>query len=199
MSSAKLTLIGAYNYYNIAGQDLFEGLELPEGIDKETLVNNILLRGGEFEVIYGDYVFIKGMVSTWSKKWNRTFTKWIEALNIEFSPLENYDRVEEWTDTTTASAKGSDSSSNNGTVNKEVSAFDSNQLQPDSSDVSSIFNNAETSTDSESNSIHSARIHGNIGVTTSTQMLEDYLRVEAWNIYEQITDVFLQEFVIPLY
>jgi len=43
------------------------------------------------------------------------------------------------------------------------------------------------------------RAHGNIGVTTSQQMLQSELDIVAWNIYEHITDLFLQEFVIPVY
>ena len=46
---------------------------------------------------------------------------------------------------------------------------------------------------------HEAHLYGNIGVTTSTQMLEDFLRVERWNIYEHIADIFCDEFCIPVY
>lgn len=195
MSSAKLTLIGGYNFFKLSDSDLFEHLTVPEGIDKETLINNILLRGGEFEIIYGDYYFIKTMIETWSKKWERTFEKWVLALSIDFNPLENYDRYEEWNDS--ANATGHDTSSNSGDVLKDVSAFNSSALVTDSRDSSSMSGEANTST--ESNSTRIGHTHGNIGVTTSTQMLEDYLRVQEWNLYEHITDVFLKEFVIPLY
>ena len=46
---------------------------------------------------------------------------------------------------------------------------------------------------------HEGRIHGNIGVTTSQQMLQAELDIAEWNIYEHITDLFLTEFVIPIY
>ena len=47
--------------------------------------------------------------------------------------------------------------------------------------------------------IHNGRIHGNVGVTTSQQMLEAELSLAEWNLYEHITDLFLSEFVIPIY
>ena len=46
---------------------------------------------------------------------------------------------------------------------------------------------------------HDGRIHGNIGVTTSQQMLQQELDLGYWNIYDKITQLFLQEFVIPVY
>jgi hypothetical protein len=58
---------------------------------------------------------------------------------------------------------------------------------------------ADTSGSETVNSSHTAHLYGNIGVTTSTQMLEDYLRVERWNIYENIADIFVDEFCIQIY
>ena len=43
---------------------------------------------------------------------------------------------------------------------------------------------------------HDAHLYGNIGVTTSQQMLSDELDIQAWNIYEHITDAFLTDMVI---
>ena len=42
-------------------------------------------------------------------------------------------------------------------------------------------------------------MYGNIGVTTSQQMLQAELDVRAWNIYEHITDLFIKDFLIPVY
>ena len=44
-----------------------------------------------------------------------------------------------------------------------------------------------------------ANLYGNIGVTTSQQMLEAELNVGYWNIYERITDLFLREFCLLVY
>lgn len=46
---------------------------------------------------------------------------------------------------------------------------------------------------------HTMRTFGNIGVTTSQQMLQAELDVDAWNIYEHIADLFLDEFCVLLY
>ena len=47
--------------------------------------------------------------------------------------------------------------------------------------------------------IHKARLFGNIGVTTSQQMLQSELDIARWNMYEHIADLFAQEFCIMVY
>lgn len=49
------------------------------------------------------------------------------------------------------------------------------------------------------NSKHEGHLYGNIGVTTSSQMLMEYLDAMQWNIYQHITDMFIAEFTIPVY
>ena len=343
MSSAKITLFSFARWMNLNQKDLFSQMVLPQGIDKETLTDNILIRGGEFEVVYSDPDFMQHAIGSWSKKWYRTFTKWVEALDIEYNPLENYDRMEDFTDTinrglTTSGRKDSgntrtfdnedketrdyedketrdlsdertfnntDERTNNntderthnntderthnntdertldtenvldGTVEEKVSAFDSSTYQPSrNTDTDNTTTDTGTITDAHSGTItdahtgtitddhtgtitdahtgtitddhtgtitdegtgtdtinhtgtdtfnhtgtitdeygegvsgsekenttnkHGGRVHGNIGVTTSQQMLEQELNIAKWNLYEHITDVFLEEFIIPIY
>ena len=243
MSSAKITTVGFYQYMNAYNNDLFGLLNLPPGIDKDTLVNNILLRGGEFEVVYSNPDFYKSAIGLWSNKHYRTFEKWINALNIDYNPLENYDRMEEWSDSgsrtntgtvsdsgirkntgtqsTESSGKDNFKGSGNSTSSDEISAYNSNSFQNDKKNTTNSSNSSETNTTanntrtdnlSESNSntrtdnlsekTNSNRIgraHGNIGVTTSQQMLQSELDIAKWNIYEKITDLFLSEFCIMVY
>lgn len=46
---------------------------------------------------------------------------------------------------------------------------------------------------------HEAHLYGNIGVTTSQQMLESELNIATWNLYEHISDIFIDEFCILIY
>ena len=255
MSSAKITTVGFYQYMNAYNNDLFGLLNLPPGIDKDTLVNNIMLRGGEFEVVYSNPDFYKSAIGLWSNKHYRTFEKWINALNIDYNPLENYDRMEEWSDTGsrintgTVSDSGSRKNtgtqstetigndnftgSGNSTSSDEISAYNSNSFQNDKKNTTNSSNSSETNTTTNStrtdnltesnsntrtdnlsesnsntrtdnlsektNSDRKGRAHGNIGVTTSQQMLQSELDIAKWNIYEQITDLFLSEFCIMVY
>lgn len=208
MSSSRLTLIGLYNYDNT----IFDNLTLPSGITKPTLVNNILMRGAEFEVFYPDADFIKFSIGAWATKWQPTFQRWIDALAIEYEPLENYNRIEDWTDTDdgtgsrTGSGTGETSGTTGSTTTHRVSADDAgdqftakDQDELHGTDSSSTSTTSQEDTSNHNTGEHHGRIHGNIGVTTSQQMLISELDLGYWNIYEKITDLFLTEFVIPVY
>lgn len=203
MATAKMTLIGMYKWMLLNDDDLFAGLDVPTGIDKQTLINTILTNGGEFETLYADADFMKDQIGLWSDKWQRTMEKWAEALAIEYNPLENYDRMEEWSDNKLEHAVASDASnqSGSGNVTNQKSAFDGNGYQNhDKADsTSSGTNNATTNTVAQGSSTHGGRTHGNIGVTTSQQMLQAQLDVVRFNIYNEIADVFLTELCIYTY
>ena len=263
MAIAKLTMIGLHEWMLDHNDDLFRDLTIPAGIDKTTLVNNILMRGGEFEVLYSNPYFMQTIIGTWSSKWQRTMEKWLAALSIEYDPLNNYDRTEIYTDIRSEGEKTSNTmkengalSSNEGNTGSEsikreenalgtdssdsegdgsstntVSAYDASDYQAhdknesanhgtnisnsltsaqgettrDTSDDKTrndfTYKDADSNTDRslESSIEHSAHLYGNIGVTTSQQMLESELDIAKWNLYEQITDLFLNEFCIYVY
>lgn len=250
MSQAKITLIGIENYLN-PEHSVFEQLILPDGIDKDILVNSILLRCQEFELLYSDPDFMIKAVNVWSLKNYRTFDKWNKALNIKYDPLYNYDRTEEYTDihNGTYNRTGSDSGTNGNTrtdnltmtnnltqtnnltdtndvtlthsekaydegafVEKDKDVTDQDQTHTGTvTDTGTVTNtgsvtdsgnynssNTDTGSDSHTNT-HSARLFGNIGVTTSQQMLQSELDIARWNLYDHISDLFAQEFCIMIY
>ena len=91
MASAKMTLIGMYNYRN----DIFNELVLPSGIDADLFKQSLLMKGGEFEVLYPDPDFLKYSIKIWSSKWFRTFSEWLRGTEQRWNPIYNYDRFEE--------------------------------------------------------------------------------------------------------
>lgn len=94
----RLSLIGLYNYENSFGRDLFDKLELPEGYEKSTFVNSLLLEHGEKCVLYTDPTFFTLAIGVWSKKWALELSRIYEALTAEYNPIYNYDRYEESVD-----------------------------------------------------------------------------------------------------
>lgn len=184
---ANLTMIGLYNIM----PELFENLTLPDGIDRETAIDTILMRSGEFEVLYSNPDFIRASLKTWSAKWYHTFDKWQKALAIEYDPLSNYDRHEEWND----KGSGKTEDDTHAHVLNKISAYDSDTMRNDNE--SSTEGGSKSSLESENN--RKGRAWGNIGVTTSQQMLESELSVARFNIYEQIADVFCSEYCIAVY
>lgn len=208
MAIATGTLIGLENYLNNDAKSIFDLMELPDSIDKVTLENSILLDVGDYEPLWYDPYFFRDMVGIWSKKWYRTFEKWARALSIEYEPLENYDRREEWEEVTSDTSKMNGVINGNSTINNSsnsknnVSAYNSADYSPSDENVSTgsqtdVNNSTSNSTTTNaSNNKRSGRAHGNIGVTTSQQMLQSELDVASWNLYEHITDIFAKEFLL---
>lgn len=222
MSSSTFTLVGLKNYLDYFERDLFVNMNLPEGIDKDEAINNILLMAGDNELLYPEGEFMVNAIGVWAKKWYRTFEKWIAVLSEEYEPLENYDRKENWSDSASesestslsssesSSASASDSSSNSNSMLDVVSAFNSSNFSNDSAaqgnnvasskSSSGGTNDLKSRTDSgkEQYSTHGGRIHGNIGVTTTQQMLQQELDVQRFNIYDEIAIIFVREFTLAL-
>ena len=207
MASSKITLIGMNIFMLNMNDDLFKNLSLPEELDKSTLTNNILLGGGDFEVMYPDPTAMQSLIGIWSDKMQPTFTRWVEALKIEYAPLENYNRMEHWTDevdgTGSAESSGSVNTTTSDTSELTKSAYDQSTYSPyekttNGGSVGTTTSDT-TGTTMSNDSEHNGRIHGNIGVKTSQSMLIEELELGYWNIYDKITQLFLQEFVIPVY
>lgn len=207
MASSKMTLIGMNIFMLNMNDDLFKNLSLPEELDKSTLTNNILLGGGDFEVMYSDPTAMQALIGIWSDKMQPTFTRWVEALKIKYAPLENYDRMEHWTDevdgTGSSESSGSVDTTTGDTSELQKSAYDQSTYSPYEKTINDgtvgTTTSDTTGTTMSNDSEHDGRIHGNIGVTTSQQMLLQELDLGYWNIYDKITELFLQEFVIPVY
>ena len=215
---AKITLIGIENYLN-PERSVFDSLVLPEGIDKDVLIGSIILRCQEFELLYSEPDFLTAAINIWSRKNYRTFEKWVKALNIEYDPLYNYDRTEEYEDdhqgSFNSSGQGNNTLTNNLTDTTNDTLTHSEKAYNDTNYVgttqdqsngsiartgtaSNALSNSNTGSDVYKNT-HKARLFGNIGVTTSQQMLQSELDIARWNLYQHISDLFCNEFCIMVY
>lgn len=257
---AFLTVMGLYNFDNT----LLNTLVYPGGMDGDKLKNAILLETAELEVVYTDPRFFKTAINIWSNirldTWNRIYY----AAQLEYNPIENYDRYETETsgntrqhsgvDSTSESVQGSSvtdgentrtisntnttSNSNQGsgsdsrTTTNEITAFDSNTLVTHDRSATTGQNSSTltqsgtetqsgtdtltddttvTNTESKTGSFthgekiadsasRESHIHGNIGVTTSQQMLQSELEIsEKLNIYDYIVQEFKRRFCILVY
>lgn len=188
MALAKITLIGMMDWFSAENDDLFRDLSVPADVDRETLIAAIVMRGGEFPVLWANPYFVQRMIGLWCNKMRPTFERWVKTMNIEYNPLYNYDRYEQYTDKEKTTAK------NNGTLTHKVTGFDSDTLR--TNDQNTNDNTGEGARDFE----HDAHLYGNIGVTTSQQMAEaEYQLAENYNIYDMIAEQFMTEFCVGVY
>lgn len=179
MARIKLTVIGLYNF----NEDLFSQMQLPEGISREDLVLNILEQAGDLPLLYPDYDFMAMMIGVWSRNEQHVWEKMLATQTVEYNPIENYDRKDDIT-------RNVNSSGQSESVNAQTS-FDSDSFKAtDKNNATSSGAGAETI---------STRSHGNIGVTSSQQMIEQEREVAQFSIYTFITRSFIDRFCIELY
>lgn len=225
---AKMTLFGVERYLNSLNESLFDSMTVPTGCTKDVFINSLMLNAGEFAVLYGDPEFMKGSVEQWSLKNNSAFTRIFSVWSETYDPLHNYDRTEEISEAETTSGKtngsrsGSDSNqtethsgvTSSSTQKNDVSAYDTSGYSPkdraqgnvnevSSAGGSSSGGSSETSEENRSDmkaANRTAHMYGNIGVTTSQQMLKDEIAIRSGaNPYDIMIDSFVLELLIPVY
>ncbi len=97
--AANLSPLGLYNW----DSTIFDLMRIPEALDKDTLVQNILAETAELEVLYPNPIVFKNLVGVWSAKqidiWNRLYA----TTQYDYNPIENYNRYETGSDSGTGS------------------------------------------------------------------------------------------------
>ena len=95
--AVNLSPLGLYNWDNT----IFDLMQIPEALDKPTLVDNLLAETAELEVLYPNPIIFKNLVGVWSAKqidiWNRLYA----TTQYEYNPIENYNRYETGSDSGT--------------------------------------------------------------------------------------------------
>lgn len=85
-----ISTLGLYNY----DESLFDELKLPDGVDKEVLIDNLLIETAELEILYSDFDIMKHAIGVWSKKELPTWNKLDELFKMEYNPIYNVDANE---------------------------------------------------------------------------------------------------------
>ena len=213
---ARITLWGFYTW---GEKHLFDNIVLPEQFNKETLIDLIMSMSGDLYPYYQQPTYLQANIENWFSRKYEDFLRMWDALYSEYDPIENYNRYENWSDSaseslsestsesTSASAYNSDSSSNS--MLNDVSAYDSAGYSPESKATNgavattrneSKFQRAHAHNDfRDSYSEHGGRIHGNIGVTTTQQMIESELQLREYDIYQRIAEMFEAQFITRIY
>lgn len=75
---------------------LLDGFVVPSGIDRNLFLNNLKWECGELSMVYLEPIYLKDRIADWSKRRLPSWEKILEALTIEYSPIENYNRIETW-------------------------------------------------------------------------------------------------------
>lgn len=212
MANALLSIAGLLTM----DDSIFDNMQLPSGVDKQKVIDSILMDCMELEILYPDPDAVKNMIGIWSRREADTWQRIYNASLAEYNPIENYDRHQ--TDSKEETHSGNDvtTGTSNETGSGQLSddniqkyaAFDSGSLSPQTQDTRTA-SNSSTQTQTVSNTLahgekigetFTSYIHGNIGIITSQQMLESELALAPkLNIINYIVNSFKMRFCILVY
>jgi len=213
---ALLSVLGLYQVDNT----IFDSMQLPAGLDRETVIDSIIQDCMELEILYPNPEALKVMIGIWSRRELPTWNRIYNAEQAEYNPIENYDRHQ--TDSRETEHSGNDVNSGtsseqstdtaSGTDNNihKYASFDSGALADQTKDerqTSSTGNQASTQTVQNTfthgekvGETFTSYIHGNIGVTTSQQMLESEIELAPKiNTINYVVNSFKMRFCILVY
>ena len=183
--------------------DLFDDITLPGGMDKTTVVNQIMLDNGLLEVVYPEHDLLKGLIKAHFLARQLDYQRLWDAVSQTYNPLYNLDRKNTLTEKTerTENTTGNTTSNATQSTEQKVSAFDSSTYQPSEQMSGKTSDTTDATTDTQGEDVHSLESHeeGSIGVITAQDMLRREFDIRKdWNIYKFISIDFRDNFMIQL-
>ena len=172
----KLSVLGLYNW----DDTLFDGMKLPDVVDKDDLIHNLLMEVAELTVLYTDSDFMKKAITSWSSirlhSWNRI----AEVLYEDYQPFINIKRDE----IRTIIQEGE------GSANTKVNAWETETPQEQNS----------TDTNSKTKTTETFHVEGDSAITDAQDVLQKEIEARLkYDLYRIIIDEFRQRFCLLIY
>lgn len=202
---ATMSVLGLYQW----DKTLFSLLDIPEGLDKETLVDLILSECSDLEILYPNPEVLKGLIGVWSRTQQFEWNKLYQTMLFEYDPIANYDRTEtrEFESAASGSSEdgGTDITTGNADSLNQVKAFDTSAGTMTDKEKNIVNNENQTNYGHTNQNSYNKqdnetiRAKGNIGVTTTQQMIEQERNAAKFNLYQIIAEEFKQRYCLLVY
>lgn len=193
-------------------ESIFDGFNDIPDIDKDVLIDTIMMYYGERQALYPDADVMKRAVVMWVKRWKTNIARLWRVNVIEYNPIWNKDGTITEVRTpdiikqndTNGEAR-SDTSGNAETIN-DRQGFNSDEFNPVTRDKStdtgvSSSKTKGVSVETETGTETIVRTEGgNIGVTKTQEMIMDEWQL--WsvnNFYNEVAAMFARDFVLAIF
>lgn len=188
-------------------KNVYEMIDDPPELNKDLLIDNILIECAELSLVYPDPEDLKIMIRTWSRISQKSWADMYATLLYKYNPIWNKDgsytdeRVLNRADSGTAESQGSNSV--HGDIKENVTGYDTNSYSPNTQQVtdnSGSFNQSGSSQDNRDEKetiVHTEA--GNIGVTSTQELIQRQRDIVEFNIYDYITQAFKRRFCVMVY
>ena len=186
-----LSIMGMYDY----DQTIFDGLIVPEDLNRDDLIDNILIECAELEIVYPEYDTLKRAIGIWARSNQYTWEKLLKTTNIEYNPIWNVDA--NITDQEQIAGNRNIGRTENGSNIRSVKGF--NETSWADAEKNTISDSENVNENSDTDRIYTQRRTGNIGVTTTQAMLREEREIATFNLINYITQEFKKRFCLLVY
>lgn len=201
--STNLKLFTIFNssemFYYFA--DKFGGRDFYKYYDSENTANNtnMVKQASDYIALYG-------------KSHKYEYDKLVDTLSLEYNPIENYSMTEKGTDTRTPNITQTNKGVNTNTVGVDTSittgktTFDKSDSFINDTKTTNTGTNTDTqdinttvTTAGNEKTVHEFTRSGNIGVTTSQQMIESERQLAMFSVVDLFVEAIADIILIGVY
>lgn len=188
MIRSHISLLGAYIY----DPTLFDGVVLPDKLDKTVLINNLLAEAAELEVVYTNFEFLKQAITFWSQSRQRAWETMQTVLYEEYDPFINIKRDE----TREIIQDRNLTTKNDGTNKLDTAAWN------DSDAVEREVQTVDNTTKDTGKIVTTEKFHveGDSAITDAQDVAKKEFELrEKYDLYRYIINDFKQRFCLLVY
>lgn len=200
MAQPTLSIAGLYSF----NDHLFDDMYIPESLDRDTVVASIIMETEGLEALYVDVPFMMDAIKYWSITMRHKWDKLVASMNFDYNPIWNKDGVRVHTEEENKSSERDETvaDSTASTSNNFGAGFNTTSGLTNR-ERDTVQNSGQVKTDDDLKE-HAKREskdveQGNIGVTSTQQLIKEEREVADINIYSIIAKDFKHKFCIQVY
>lgn len=210
-----MDLVEIGNIYGEGDKGIWKNATLDARLNKDVLIAEIVKNCAGMTPIANTYHAFTFYSNAFFEKWSYQIGKLLDTLEFEYNPIWNKDgttkyikntdreRVEEFTD----GYKETNDTSGSSTDENLVSAYDSSNYQPHEKSANSYNENKSIDSNRDTDTKESEGVaenyteiqQGNIGITTTQQMIKEEQSLYDFSIYEWIVKRYRNELFLRVY
>ena len=184
MTGSSISILALYQW----DPTIFDGLQLPGDLDRDAVIQNILIEYAGIEVIYPSSDFMKMAIKAWSDIRQDDWKRMYKVLETDYDPFINIRRDEVRT------IEQNRNLYSNGTTTDQVSAFNSSDF---SNRSKSIGNTTDGGSVVMKETFH---LEGDSAITDVQDVLRKEMEVRIkYDMYQVILDEFKNRFLVLVY
>lgn len=210
-----MDLIEIGKIYGEDDKSIWKNATLDSRLNRDTLIAEIIKNCAGMTPLVNSYDGFTFYSNAFFDKWNYQISKLLDTLDFEYNPIWNKDgttkyikntdreRVEEVTD----GYNEKNDVSGNSTDENEVSAYDSATYQPHEKNTNNYNDNKEIDSNRDTDKKESEGVaenyteiqQGNIGVTSTQQLIKEEQSLYEFNIYAWIVNRYRNELFLRVF